>query len=280
MQKIDGKLVAETILEKVKTQVTECRQRDYQPTLAVVLVGDDPASAIYVRNKEKACEKVGIRSLTYRLPGDSSEQEVLALLESLNQKEEVHAILVQLPLPKHINSEKVLEAINPQKDADGFHALHMGNLVLQKPAILPCTPAGVMEMLKYYRISPEGKECVVVGRSNIVGKPMSLLLLHANGTVTTAHSKTKDLKSICQRADILVAAVGKAKMIDSSYLKEGAVVIDVGIHRLEDGSLCGDVNDTEGKAAYLTPVPGGVGPMTIAMLMQNCLTAALLQEKK
>ncbi len=274
MQRIDGKVVSEKILEEVKAEVQGCLAEGITPTLAVVLVGDDPASAIYVRNKEKACAKVGIRSEAYRLPKESEEAEVLALLEELNAKSEVHAILLQLPLPEHLNSERLLAAISAEKDADGFHAVNMGNLALQRPALLPCTPAGVMELLRHYQIEIEGKECVVVGRSNIVGKPMALMLLNANATVTVCHSRTKNLKEICRRADILVAAVGKAKMIDSDYIKPGAAVIDVGIHRLPDGKLCGDVDDTKAHAGYLSPVPGGVGPMTIAMLMKNCVAAA------
>lgn len=273
-EKLDGKLVSEKILTEVAKQVGHLKEKGIIPTLAVLLIGDDPASAIYVRNKERACEKVGIRSVAFRMPENTSEQEVLDLLQKLNQDDDVHAILLQLPLPSHLNSDKLLAAISPHKDADGFHAINMGSLVLQKEGLLPCTPAGVMELLKHYQIAISGKECVVVGRSNIVGKPMSLMLLNADGTVTTAHSRTTNLKEICLRADILVVAVGRPQMIDSSYIKQGAVVVDVGIHRREDGSLCGDVIDLEQKAAYLTPVPGGVGPMTIAMLMKNCVKAA------
>lgn len=280
MQIIDGKQVSSEILDQVKLSVEKCKKNGVEPTLAVILIGDDPASAIYVRNKEKACQRVGIRSLAYRLPEETQEAEILELLHNLNEQKEVHAILLQLPLPKHLNSEKLLAAIKAEKDADGFHAENMGKLILQKEGLRPCTPAGVMEMLKYYQIEIEGKECVVVGRSNIVGKPMSAMLLNANGTVTTAHSKTQNLEAICQRADILVAAVGKPKMITSDYIKPGAVVIDVGIHRMADGKLCGDVEDMEGRAAYLTPVPGGVGPMTIAMLMQNCVNATIAQSEK
>lgn len=272
-EKLDGKLVSEKILTEVAKQVGHLKEKGIIPTLAVLLIGDDPASAIYVRNKERACEKVGIRSVAFRMPENTSEQEVLDLLQKLNRDDDVHAILLQLPLPSHLNSDKLLAAISPHKDADGFHAINMGSLVLQKEGLLPCTPAGVMELLKHYQIAISGKECVVVGRSNIVGKPMSLMLLNADGTVTTAHSRTANLKEICLRADILVVAVGRPQMIDSSYIKQGAVVVDVGIHRREDGSLCGDVIDLEQKAAYLTPVPGGVGPMTIAMLMKNCVKA-------
>lgn len=276
-EKLDGKLVSEKILTEVAKQVGHLKEKGIIPTLAVLLIGDDPASAIYVRNKERACEKVGIRSVAFRMPENTSEQEVLDLLQKLNRDDDVHAILLQLPLPSHLNSDKLLAAISPHKDADGFHAINMGSLVLQKEGLLPCTPAGVMELLKHYQIAISGKECVVVGRSNIVGKPMSLMLLNADGTVTTAHSRTANLKEICLRADILVVAVGRPQMIDSSYIKQGAVVVDVGIHRREDGSLCGDVIDLEQKAAYLTPVPGGVGPMTIAMLMKNCVKAAVNQ---
>ena len=274
MQIIDGKLVSEKILEEVKEAVAECKSRGIEPTLAVILVGDDPASAIYVRNKERACEAVGICSLAYRLPAETKERELLDLLTELNERPDVHSILLQLPLPAHLDSERLLEQISADKDADGFHAANIGKLVLQQPAPLPCTPAGVMELLRYYRIEVAGKECVVVGRSNIVGKPMAFMLLNANGTVTITHSKTEDLRNVCRRADILVAAVGRPKMITSDYIKKGAVVIDVGIHRMENGKLCGDVDDAEGNAAYVTPVPGGVGPMTIAMLMKNCADAA------
>lgn len=278
MQIIDGKLVSAKILEEVKADVAACHAEGITPTLAVVLVGDDPASAIYVKNKEMACEKVGIRSVAYRLPATADEQEVHDLLVELNNRRDISATLLQLPLPKHLDSDKLLAVIAPEKDADGFHAINMGNLVLKKDGILPCTPVGVMELLCHYQIEISGKECVVVGRSNIVGKPMSLLLLNADGTVTTAHSRTTNLKEVCQRADILVVAVGRPQMVDSSYIKENAVVIDVGIHRTAEGKLCGDVNDSEGKAGYLTPVPGGVGPMTIAMLMKNCVKAARQQK--
>lgn len=277
MKIIDGKQVAAKILDQVKDRVSQCQQDGLFPTLAVVLVGDDPASAIYVKNKEKACQKVGIRSLAYRLPAQTSQAELLTLLKQLNDDRKVHAILLQLPLPDHLNSDQLLAAILPEKDVDGFHAENMGKLVLQRPGLRPCTPAGIMEMLDHYQIPVAGKECVVLGRSNIVGKPMALMLLKANGTVTIAHSKSQNLKAICQRADILVVAVGKAKFISSDYIKPGAVVIDVGIHRMEKGKVCGDVDDKEDKAGFLSPVPGGVGPMTIAMLMQNCLEAALTQ---
>ena len=280
MQIIDGKAVSEKILTELKAEAEQCLAAGIQPALAVVWVDDDPASAIYVRNKERACAKVGIRAETYHLPADSREDEVLALLERLDADPAIHAILLQLPVPEHLNSERLLAAISAEKDVDGFHPQNMGKLALQKAALSPCTPTGVMELLKHYQIPVAGQECVVVGRSNIVGKPMALLLLNAHGTVTICHSKTQNLKEICRRADILVAAVGKAKMITSDYIKPGAAVIDVGIHRLPDGKLCGDVDDSLGHAAYLTPVPGGVGPMTIAMLMKNCLTAARAQNAK
>ena len=280
MQRIDGKAVSEKILAELKAQTEQCLEAGIEPTLAVVWVDDDPASAVYVRNKERACAKVGVRAQTYHLPADSKEEEVLALLERLDADPAIHAILLQLPVPKHFDTERLLAAISAEKDVDGFHPQNVGKLVLQQDALFPCTPSGVMELLKHYQIPIAGKECVVVGRSNIVGKPMALLLLNANGTVTVCHSKTQNLPEICRRADILVAAAGKAKMITSDYIKPGAVVIDVGIHRLPDGKLCGDVDDSLGHAAYLTPVPGGVGPMTIAMLIKNCLTAAQRQSAK
>ena len=248
-------------------------------TLAVIQVVADPASSVYVRNKKKACEYVGVRSLAYELPEETTEEELLKLIRELNDRTDVNGILVQLPLPKHIDEEKVLDAISPLKDVDGFHPQNVGALCIGKPGFVSCTPEGVIQLLKRSGIEIAGKECVVIGRSNIVGKPMALLLLRENGTVTVAHSKTRDLKKITKRADILVAAVGRPKMITSEYVKEGAVVIDVGIHRNEQNKLCGDVDfdSVEPICSAITPVPGGVGPMTIAMLMNNCLESVALQ---
>ena len=245
----------------------------------VIQVGADPASSVYVRNKKKACEYVGIRSLAYELPEETTEEKLLELIRELNDRTDVNGILVQLPLPKHIDEEKVLDSISPLKDVDGFHPQNVGALCIGKPCFESCTPAGVIQLLKRSGIEIAGKECVVVGRSNIVGKPMALLLLRENGTVTVAHSRTKDLKEVTKRADILVVAVGKPKMITAEYVKEGAVVIDVGIHRNEENKLCGDVDfdSVEPVCSAITPVPGGVGPMTIAMLMNNCLESVSLQ---
>ena len=244
-------------------------------------VGDDPASSVYVRNKKKACEYIGIRSLSYELPSQTTEQELLSLVEELNARADVNGILVQLPLPGQINEEKVLNAISPLKDVDGFHPMNVGALCIGKKGFVSCTPAGVIQLLKRSGISVSGKECVVVGRSNIVGKPMALLLLRENGTVTVAHSRTEDLKAVTRRADILVVAVGKPLMITADYVKEGAVVIDVGIHRDDNNKLCGDVDygSVAPHCSAITPVPGGVGPMTIAMLMKNCVDSVLLQER-
>lgn len=245
----------------------------------MIQVGCGPASSVYVRNKKKACEYVGIRSLAYELPEETTEEKLLELIRELNDRTDVNGILVQLPLPKHIDEEKVLDSISPLKDVDGFHPQNVGALCIGKPCFESCTPAGVIQLLKRSGIEIAGKECVVVGRSNIVGKPMALLLLRENGTVTVAHSRTKDLKEVTKRADILVVAVGKPKMITAEYVKEGAVVIDVGIHRNEENKLCGDVDfdSVEPVCSAITPVPGGVGPMTIAMLMNNCLESVSLQ---
>ena len=245
--------------------------------LAVIQVGNDPASGVYVNNKKKACEYIGIDSLSYELAEETTEEELLKLIGELNAREDVNGILVQLPVPKHINEEKVLLAIAPEKDVDGFHPVNVGNLSIGRPGYVSCTPAGIIQLLKRSGIEIEGKECVVLGRSNIVGKPMAMLLLRENGTVTVCHSRTKNLKEITKRADILVAAIGKPKFIDASYVKEGAVVIDVGIHRNENNKLCGDV-DFDSVAPHcsaITPVPGGVGPMTIAMLMNNCVNGVV-----
>ena len=249
------------------------------PGLAVVIVGDDPASRVYVNNKKKACELVGFRSEEYALSASATQEELLSLVQTLNQKEDINGILVQLPLPKHLDDKAVIEAIDPRKDVDAFHAVNVGKIMLGEYDFLPCTPAGVMEMLHSYDISVEGKECVVIGRSNIVGKPMGMLLLHENGTVTICHSRTKNLAEVCRRADILVAAVGIPKFVTADMVKDGAVVIDVGMDRDENGKLCGDVDfqNVCEKCSYITPVPGGVGPMTIATLMKNTLKACKLQ---
>ena len=273
---LDGKDLAGRRKAQMKTEVDALSLAGIQPGLAVVIVGDNPASRSYVTMKERDCAEVGIRSFEYALPEETSEEALLSLIDTLNANPHVHGILVQLPLPRHFDETKVLERISPEKDADAFHPQSAGKLLIGNPTFLPCTPAGVMELLKDANIDIAGKNCVVVGRSNIVGKPMALLLLQANGTVTICHSKTRDLAGVCAQADILVAAIGKAKMIDASYVKEGAVVIDVGINRDENGKMVGDV-DFESvfpKASYITPVPGGVGPMTRAMLLANTLRAA------
>lgn len=272
-QIIDGKKISQEIKDELKEQVAQLKAEGKNRCLAVIQVGNDPASSVYVNNKKKACEYIGINSLSYELPGETTEEELLKLIGELNSREDVNGILVQLPVPEHINEEKILLAISPEKDVDGFHPVNVGNLSIGRPGYVSCTPAGVIQLLKRSGIEIEGKECVVLGRSNIVGKPMAMLLLRENGTVTVCHSRTKNLKEITRRADILVAAIGKPKFIDESYVKEGAVVIDVGIHRNENNKLCGDV-DFDSVAPHcsaITPVPGGVGPMTIAMLMNNCV---------
>ena len=280
MQIIDGKKVSAEVKASVK-ELTDALKAEHgiTPGLAVVIVGDDPASRVYVNNKKKACEAVGFRSEEYALPAETTQEELLALVERLNEKEDVNGILVQLPLPKHLDDKAVIAAINPQKDVDAFHAINVGKIMLGEYDFLPCTPAGVMEMLHSYSIPVEGKECVVIGRSNIVGKPMGMLLLHENGTVTICHSRTKNLAEVCRRADILVAAVGIPKFVKADMVKEGAVVIDVGMDRDENGKLCGDVDfeNVKDKCSFITPVPGGVGPMTIATLMKNTLKACKLQ---
>lgn len=270
---IDGKTISKQIKDELREEVTGLKTKGILPCLAVVQVGQDPASCVYVNNKKKACEYIGIESLSYEVEETISEEDLLELIEQLNQNEKVNGILVQLPLPKHIDENKVIQAIVPTKDVDGFHPETVGNMCIGTKGFLPCTPAGVIQLLKRSNIEIAGKECVVVGRSNIVGKPMAMLLLRENGTVTITHSRTKDLKEVTKRADILVAAIGKPKFITSEYVKDGAVVIDVGIHRNEDGKLCGDVDfdDVVDKVSAITPVPGGVGPMTIAMLMNNCV---------
>ena len=272
---IDGKAVSAQVKERIRVEVEELKKQGVEIGLAVVIVGEDPASQVYVRNKEKACEVVGINSYKYALPAETTEEELLALVEKLNNEDRVDGILVQLPLPKHLDDKIIINNIRPDKDVDAFHPVNVGKIMIGEYSYLPCTPAGVMELIASTGTEIAGKECVVIGRSNIVGKPQAMLLLHKSGTVTICHSKTKNLKEVCSRADILVAAVGRAKMITADYIKEGAVVIDVGMNRDENGKLCGDVDfeACKDKASYITPVPGGVGPMTIAMLMQNTLTA-------
>ncbi len=272
-QVIDGKKISQEIKDELREKAARMREQGIERTLAVIQVGADPASSVYVRNKKKACEYVGIRSLSYELPEETGEEELLGIIRELNEREDVNGILVQLPLPSHIDKERVLLAISPEKDVDGFHPVNVGNLSIGRPGYVSCTPAGVIQLLKRSGISIQGKECVVLGRSNIVGKPMAMLLLRENGTVTVCHSRTENLREITRRADILVAAVGKPGMVDETYVKDGAVVIDVGIHRNEDNKLCGDVDfeSVAPKTSYITPVPGGVGPMTIAMLMANCV---------
>lgn len=273
---INGKEIAAQIKEELKQKAADYKKRGIEVTLAVIQVGNDPASGVYVNNKKKACEYIGIRSLAYELAEETTEEELLALIASLNAKQEVNGILVQLPLPKHIDEDKVIQAIDPGKDVDGFHPQSVGALCIGQPGFVSCTPAGIIELLKRSGVEIAGKECVVIGRSNIVGKPMALLMLREHATVTIAHSRTKNLPEVCRRADILIVAVGKPKMITREYVKEGAVVIDVGIHRNENNKLCGDVDydDVASVCSKITPVPGGVGPMTIAMLMHNCMTSA------
>ncbi len=270
---IDGKKISQEIKDELKEKAEAMKARGEERCLAVIQVGSDPASSVYVNNKKKACAYIGIQSLSYELPEETTEEELIDIIRELNERKDVNGILVQLPLPKHINEDRVLLAIAPEKDVDGFHPVNVGNLSIGRPGYASCTPAGVIQLLKRSDIEIEGKECVVLGRSNIVGKPMAMLLLRENGTVTVCHSRTKNLKEITKRADILVVAVGKPKFVDESYVKEGAVVIDVGIHRNDGNKLCGDV-DFESVAPHtsaITPVPGGVGPMTIAMLISNCM---------
>ena len=272
-QIIDGKRISQEIKDELKEQMGERRERGEGRCLAVIQVGKDPASTVYVNNKKKACEYIGIKSLSYELPEEATEQELLSIVEELNGRDDVDGILVQLPLPEHMNEDKVLLAIAPEKDVDGFHPINVGNLSIGRPSYVSCTPAGIIQLLKRSGIEIEGKECVVLGRSNIVGKPMAMLLLRENGTVTVCHSRTRNLKEITRRADILVVAVGKPRFVDAEYVKKGAIVVDVGIHRNEEGKLCGDVDfdSVAPLASAITPVPGGVGPMTIAMLMWNCV---------
>lgn len=276
---IDGKIISAAVKERVAAEVEELKKDGVIPGLAVIIVGEDPASKVYVANKEKACEQLGMKSLKFALPAETTNEELLELIGKLNRDSSVSGILCQLPLPAHLDEKAVIEAIDPIKDVDAFHPVNVGRIMTGDYDFLPCTPAGIMEMLDYENIDISGKSCVVIGRSNIVGKPMSMLLLHKNGTVTICHSKTKNLKEVCAGADILVAAVGRPNFVTADMVKEGAVVIDVGINRLDNGKLCGDVSfaEVEPKASYITPVPGGVGPMTIATLMKNTLTAAKKQ---
>ena len=274
-QIIDGKQISAQIKEELREEAAAYKARGIEAALAVIQVGEDPASSIYVRNKKKACAYVGVRSESYELPRETTQEALLALIEELNGRSDIQGILVQLPLPSHIDEDAVIRAIAPEKDVDGFHPESVGRMCIGEQGYLPCTPAGIIQLLKRSGVSIEGKECVVVGRSNIVGKPMALLMLRENATVTITHSRTKDLREVCRRADILIVAIGKPRFITKEYVKEGAVVIDVGIHRDENNKMCGDVDfaDVEPVAGAITPVPGGVGPMTIAMLMNNCLEA-------
>ena len=277
---LSGKVVSQRIKDELKEEVKELNAKGIFPGLAVIIVGDDPASRVYVNSKKKACEEIGVYSEEYALPAETSEEELLGLVEKLNNEPKINGILVQLPLPKHIDEETIINAISPIKDVDAFHPSNVGKIMIGNYDFLPCTPAGVMELIKESGIDVSGKECVIVGRSNIVGKPQAMLLLHANGTVTICHSRTQDLKSKTKNADILVAAVGIPNFITGDMIKEGAVVIDVGINRVADKKLVGDVEfeSAEKVASAITPVPGGVGPMTIAMLMKNTVKAALIQQ--
>lgn len=271
-QRIDGKVISQAVKDELKERV---KSEGIDASLAVIQVGTDPASTVYVGNKKKACEYIGIRSLAFELPEETSEEELLELVRELNEREDVDGILVQLPLPAHMDEDKVIRTIDPKKDVDGFHPQSVGALSIGQPGFVSCTPAGIIQLLKRSGVEIEGKECIIVGRSNIVGKPMALLMLRENATVTICHSRTKHLKEVTKRADILIVAIGKPRFITKEYVKEGAVVIDVGIHRNENGKLCGDVDfeDVEPITSAITPVPGGVGPMTIAMLMYNCVEA-------
>lgn len=274
---IDGKAISAVIRTEIQQETAKFRtQYHFSPGLAVIIVGNDPASQVYVRNKRRACEEVGFYSEVYELPTETTQESLLSLIDRLNRDPKIHGILCQLPLPSHLNEKEVLCQIDPQKDVDAFHPVNVGKIMIGDYSFLPCTPAGVMALLERSGIDVAGKECVVVGRSNIVGKPQAMLLLHANGTVTVCHSKTKNLAEVCRRADILIAAIGKADFFTGDMIKEGAVVIDVGMNRRPDGKLTGDVDfaSVAPKASFITPVPGGVGPMTITMLLQNTLTAA------
>ena len=273
---IDGKAISAATRGDIKIQVDELKKQGITPGLAVIIVGDDPASRVYVNNKKKACAELGMLSEEYALPADTTEEELLDLINTLNGREDIDGILCQLPLPRHLDEKRVLNAISSEKDVDAFHPVNVGKIMIGDYSFLPCTPAGVMELIRRSNIDVAGKNCVVIGRSNIVGKPMAMLMLHANATVTICHSRTQNLKEICREADIIVAAVGKAYFVTADMVKEGAVVIDVGMNRNSEGKLCGDVDYDEVSkvASAITPVPGGVGPMTITMLMQNTLTAA------
>lgn len=278
---ISGKEVSEAVKLRVADEVKQLKANGIEPCLAVILVGDDPASRVYVNNKKKACEFCGIRSLEYVLPAETTQDELVALVEKLNEDKTVNGILCQLPLPKHLDEKTILNLIRPEKDVDAFHPENVGHIMIGDFNFLPCTPAGIMEMLRYEKIDLDGKNCVVIGRSNIVGKPMAMLMLKENATVTICHSRTKNLKEIVAGADVIVAAVGRPNFVTADMVKEGAVIIDVGINRMDDGKLCGDVDfgACKEKASYITPVPGGVGPMTIATLMQNTITATKIQNK-
>ncbi len=276
-QIIDGKVLALSIRERISREVADLHARSgVRPGLAAILVGEDPASQVYVKNKQKACDAAGIYVDAHRLPATTTQAELLALIDKVNTDPKIHGILVQLPLPPHIDSKVILDAVSPQKDADGFHPYNMGQLVVGQAAFVPCTPKGVLHMIDSTGVQLEGKRAVVVGRSNIVGKPVALLLMHRNATVTVCHSKTRDLPSVCREADVLVVAIGKAKFLTSDMVREGALVVDVGVNRLPDGSLTGDVDfgPVSERAAWISPVPGGVGPMTVAMLMENTLASA------
>jgi len=277
---IDGKKISQEIKDELKAKVEALKAEGKKAALAVIQVGNDPASSVYVNNKKKACAYIGIESLSYELPEETTEEELLTLVERLNEDDNVHGILVQLPVPRHIDADKIIQTISPKKDVDGFHPQNVGNLVIGEKGFVSCTPAGIIQLLKRSNIEIAGKNCVVIGRSNIVGKPMALLMLRENATVTIAHSKTQNLKELCKTADILIVAIGKPQFITAEYVKEGAVIIDVGIHRDENNKLCGDVkyDEVEPLASAITPVPGGVGPMTIAMLMNNCVEAMAANE--
>ena len=279
MQLIDGKAVSASVRARVKQETEELKKQGVTPGLAVIIVGDDPASQVYVRNKEKACAEVGFYSEKYALPSSTTQQELNNLVQELNSRKEINGILCQLPLPGHLNDKEVIELIDPVKDVDAFHPVNVGRIMIGDYDLLPCTPAGIMELIRTTGIETKGKKAVVIGRSNIVGKPMAMLLLHADCTVEITHSKTQNLKEVTKTADILVAAIGKAKFVTADMVKDGAVVIDVGMNRDVNGKLCGDVDfdSVAPKCSFITPVPGGVGPMTISMLMQNTLTAAKLQ---
>lgn len=280
MELLNGKELAQKLQQEMTQEVTALKEKGLQPGLAVILVGEDPASQVYVRNKERAANNIGMYSVVYRLPETTSEADLIAKIEELNQDDKIHGILVQLPLPKHINEDLVLDTIAPEKDVDGFHPMNLGNLFAGKPTTIPCTPAGIMELIKLSGLDLAGKNAVIIGRSNIVGKPMAHLLLQANATVTICHSKTKDLPKVAKQADVLVVAIGRANFVTADFVKEGAVVIDVGINRDENNKLTGDVkfDEVAPLTSYITPVPGGVGPMTITMLMRQTIAAAKRKE--